>query len=165
MRLFNVWAIDPGGRTGVAHCTFGGADLAAVKEVDFFSRAGVVLETLTLDQRMVEQADALNRIVSASHGRSGSGEPTLIVEGFQFRSETMQTSANASLELIGALRYLAYRKGWEFIEQQASERSVVTNERLKRWGLWTPGPAKRMDHQRDALRHLCVYRRKLIAAA
>jgi hypothetical protein len=40
--------------------------------------------------------------------------------------------------------------------QTPSEKSVITDERLRRWGLWKPGK----PHANDAMRHLCVFARK-----
>lgn len=42
------------------------------------------------------------------------------------------------------------------IYQTPSQKSVITDERLRRWGLWTPGKT----HKNDAMRHLLVFARK-----
>ena len=41
---------------------------------------------------------------------------------------------------------------WRTRDQTPSERTVVSNDRLKRWGLWVKGS----DHERDAVRHLAL---------
>jgi hypothetical protein len=40
--------------------------------------------------------------------------------------------------------------------QMPGERTVITDARLRLWGLWVPG----MDHGRDALRHGLVFLRR-----
>lgn len=42
-------------------------------------------------------------------------------------------------------------------QNPADAKSVVTDERLKLWGMWTPGA----DHARDATRHALLYLSKL----
>lgn len=92
------------------------------------------------------------------------GRTVLVCESFSFSGAAMKDTANTSPELIGIVRWLAYQANWKLVMQQPAERSVITNDRLRRWGLWTSGPANVMSHQRDAVRHLCVYRRSLLSA-
>lgn len=57
-------------------------------------------------------------------------------------------------------------KAWApvVVAQTASQaKGVITDDRLKRWGLWYSATVKgeKPDHVRDACRHLCLYLRTL----
>jgi hypothetical protein len=59
------------------------------------------------------------------------------------------TQQPEALEIIGALRYLAYKTGETFTLQGRSERMRVTREQLAVIDWWVPGK----DHVNQAARH------------
>jgi len=84
---------------------------------------------------------------------------TLIVEGWNPRpGATMTAKSVEPIYILSALAFALEQKWWggEYIVQMPSEKGVMTNDRLKKAGLWTVGK----DHARDATRHLVVYVRK-----
>lgn len=76
-------------------------------------------------------------------------------EAFIISERTLKaTRQNWSLELIGALRWLAWKHGHHFVLQQpAAAKRFVDNDRLRRVGWYVRGG----DHSNDAMRHLYLY--------
>lgn len=66
-----------------------------------------------------------------------------------------KSQAPWSLEVIGAVKYLAWKHGCGEIKLQApaDAKKFATNERLRAMGWWTPGTK---GHDKDALRHLMI---------
>lgn len=79
----------------------------------------------------------------------------IVCEAYMISPDTLRKSRQLwSLELIGFMRYVAWRSNITFKLQQASSaKKFVTNELLKTYGLFIPG----RDHANDALRHLVIY--------
>lgn len=80
------------------------------------------------------------------------------VEGFSLVSGPKNRGVNLPLRLLGAfdvLRQLEPSVVDEYHEPMPSAKAVVSDERLRRWGLWNPG---RKDAN-DAVRHLIVLMR------
>jgi hypothetical protein len=79
----------------------------------------------------------------------------IVCEAYMISPDTLRKSRQLwSLELIGFMRYVAWRSNITFKLQQASAaKKFVTNEMLKKYGLFIPG----RDHANDALRHLVIY--------
>ena len=100
----------------------------------------------SLDQ--METSDLLNRWLHAAPPDS-----LVVYETFTINDKTAKKSPQpASLELIGAARYLSWEFGIPFeLQRPFDAKSLVTNDRLKQLRLWRPGQE---DHERDALRHL-----------
>lgn len=80
----------------------------------------------------------------------------ILLEKFTITVQTARKSTAGSkldIELCGVVKYLAWKYGIAIREQQPAEAmNFVTDEKLKRLGLYTPGP----DHARDATRHLIL---------
>lgn len=91
------------------------------------------------------------------------GLDLMVVEAYRITAETARKSAQHwSLELIGALRWLAYRHGVEFVLQTPAEaKSLIPDARLRDLGFWFSG---KEDHCRDAARHaaFALARKRLI---
>ena len=69
-----------------------------------------------------------------------------------------------ALEVIGALRYVCYRRGASFeLQSPADAKRFSTNEKLKKLGWYHPTPG---GHANDGLRHLllALVRLRLVAA-
>lgn len=91
-----------------------------------------------------------------------NGQDTVIVcEAYIITAETLRkTRQTASLELIGALRWMAGFHGAHFeLQQPAQAKKLATDARLKAIGWWNKTTR---DHANDAARHLflwgCRYR-------
>lgn len=83
-----------------------------------------------------------------------SFKPDVVVyEGFDLWTAAADLTP---VELIALMRWEWRRAPWKLVQQNPSERSVITPERLKRWGLWTPGKKDAMS----AMQHLITYLRK-----
>lgn len=100
----------------------------------------------------------------------------LVVEDFQLRVGGSTGVASTARSLLSPVRVTSglrtllgargkglagssgsealYGAGWRFTMQQASDaKTVVTDDRLRRWGAWAPG----LEHARDATRHLVFF--------
>ncbi|GAA2141716.1 hypothetical protein GCM10009760_26180 [Kitasatospora kazusensis] len=78
----------------------------------------------------------------------------MVVESYRITAETVRKSRQPwSLEIIGALRWIAHRHGVDFLMQTPADAKAFGHDaRLKRLGFWVPG----QDHARDAYRHLAL---------
>lgn len=63
-------------------------------------------------------------------------------------------NSNATIEMVGVLRYLCWKNGIQFVTQRASDAKFSSNDKLKKLGWWKPASA---DHARSASRHLLLY--------
>lgn len=76
-------------------------------------------------------------------------------ESFHITEETAhkdQAAMGWPLELLGVCRYLARRNEITFDTQSPADgKGFGTDYKLRKYGMWTPGPE---DHARDASRHL-----------
>ena len=81
----------------------------------------------------------------------------IVIEKFTISAATARKTragSNTAIEIIGSARWIAHARGVPFVEQTpADAMSFMTDEKLRRLGLYTPGP----DHARDAMRHLLLY--------
>lgn len=78
----------------------------------------------------------------------------VVCESF-FIMGSRDRNSNQTIELIGVLRYLAFKHGKQFITQApADAKSFSDNRKLKRIGWYKPAAA---DHARSATRHLLLY--------
>lgn len=100
----------------------------------------------------VEEAEMIP-LLSGVETSLMSRRGTLIVcERYVIGPQTLRKSRQTwSLEIIGALRYLAAKWGAEFVLQDAAgAKRLVPDRALKALGWWAVGK----EHGRDALRHL-----------
>lgn len=130
----NVVSFDPGTATGVAVWNDG------------------VFDSCTLDVGGV-----FDRISNLR------GSDVVVCESYAFRSGSEKfVRVYDSLHIIGALKYQCQQLGIELILQSPAEgKGFCDNKRLRLFGCWVKGQT---DHERDALRHLCLYlaKQKLI---
>ena len=83
--------------------------------------------------------------------RFAVGGTTFVVERYVITPQTAKmTRQYAALETIGALRYVATKTGSRFILQSRSQKNRISNDALKRAGLWMPTKG---GHANDAARH------------
>jgi hypothetical protein len=109
-----------------------------------------------------ESVDSYLALCRAAWEKAEEGD--VVVIGYEGFSLMMSSRDDALLEpeRFGAvLRDRLRGTEVEPIRQMPSERIVITDERLRLWGLWTPGP----DHPRDALKHALVFLRRFVGSA
>lgn len=126
-----VLAVDPGKTTGYALWSAGHA-LVSQAENDVF---------LPYADRLME-----------AHGAG----LVVVCEAFVIGPDTLRKSFQPwSLEVIGALKYLAWKHGSTFapLQKAADAKTFVPDTRLKKLGWYERGK----EHGRDAARHLALY--------
>jgi hypothetical protein len=131
-----ILAIDPGGTTGLALWTS--------------NKGGESIQQW-------EIADPLNVLYTVRDESSALGLDALVCERFDLgpRTQAKSTAGSAqTIELIGALRWLAAEDGCPFILQAPVDAvQFVTDEKLRNLGWWCVGK----EHARSATRHLVLY--------
>lgn len=140
MRHTAILAVDPGLRTGLA-----------------------IWEEGQRFQAVITDPEATCDVIEQWANRHADSPALIVSESFDFRDNTAKLDTGAMhwpLELCGVARYLAYRNEIDFDTQSPGQmKSFVysdkanPNEKLKRFGLYTPGPEA---HARDAAGHLLL---------
>lgn len=129
-----VLAIDPGGTSGFA--------LYQTVPAKHFESWAVEGQMPAVERARMEMSKRVD---------------ILVVEEFKITAATGRKTrggSNTAIEIIGALRWIAHARNIPFVIQTPSDAlSFMTDAKLKRLGLYTPGP----DHARDATRHLVLY--------
>lgn len=146
----HVIGIDPGGTTGwtrltVPRAALYGADTPTILEWDFGEFAGDEVQ-------QVYNIATLAREVQSLSYRIG---PALVVEDWtvdpSFRSADPATLS--PVRIAFGLRVAAEKKfcgdACIVLQNRALAKSTATDDRLRKWGLYTTGS----DHIRDATRH------------
>lgn len=145
-----VLAVDPGGTSGWAE--------ALVRD----GNATTLRQTLSHGEHDPSaMADRIRQFCLSARQMTyrEPNDVVLVMERFTITVETgRKTAQHDALELIGLGRYLAEWSGVTFDVSQApgDAKSFAPNDRLREWGVWVP----RLDHARDAVRHLCLYAAK-----
>lgn len=88
---------------------------------------------------------------------STSGVDAIVCESYTITAATLRKTRgeNWSLESIGALRWMARRKGVEFtLQAPADAMGFADDKKLKKLGWYQPTPG---GHATDAARHLLLY--------
>lgn len=81
----------------------------------------------------------------------------IVTEGFTLRMMSMDPSLLEPVRFNAILHDRLRGTGMGAVEQSPSDaKKSVSDERLKLWGLWRPGP----DHMRDGLRHGLLFCRR-----
>lgn len=176
-----AFAIDPGETTGWTALAFEKKTLRAEGEVHCINVARN-LSTKLFAQGDVdcseENEGALDLLVLMEKWKGrvsrfvGSDVPLyFITESFQLRAFT---GTHADPNLLSPVRILA-KIEWALWDRErtgdplaeysalpqsaANAKGVITDKRLRRWGLWQPG--KRNRHKMDSLRHMILWMRSL----
>lgn len=155
-----VMAIDPGGDTGWVWAMVPGRRDPSVELGE--ARASGRMEWGELGGEENEQVLQIREIwVRALRRyrlsvRAGQSRQTRFVcESFQLRESTSDPSLLSPVRIQSKLELLLYTGNIQadvYQTYQPSQKSVITDERLKRWGLWLPG----QRHARDAMRHVAL---------
>lgn len=165
--FFTVVAVDPGQTTGMARATvvvetvlrdgvptalaqsarFGMLDTCQVPTpVDSTLLALRELRAVSTQMEWIRQLDSLSR----------HPVDEVVIEDFLLRQRTMDRSLLSPVRLTAMLQgMLMADQGVDVrtcLQQPSSAKSVVNDERLKKWGMWIRGK----QHARDACRHLAL---------
>ncbi len=181
----SIFAIDPGTGTGWAWCCVGWKELkglgaeGAVLRAKERSLSGRVpskglgdvrfrMGEINTMQGDIETAqDCLIQAMVCSHmgNRVSNGRvPNLthvVIEDFSFREKTKSRHLLTPIRVGAAFEAFMVREHelryTEISYQMPAEKSSVTDERQKRWGLWFPGK----KDANVAIKHMIVKLRKL----
>lgn len=135
--LLHIYSFDPGETTGWCHLSI------HEDEVGLFNYGQA--DHISIGNMLFENA-ALKQVTSKPEI-----EIVFVCESYQQRPGKNTTW---SLETIGLIRYFAEKYGIPLHMQQPSEaKSLISNDTLKRAGLWVVG----QEHARDAVRHALYY--------
>lgn len=147
--LVSVMALDPGGTTGWA--------LLTVPRRNISNRhQGSVLDDVQLEcgQIFGEEHDAIEEIATLVIGHL---EAALVIEDFIVRRMDPSREFLSPVRIMTVIEHDCYRlKRPSWRQSPADAKTVVTDDRLKRWGLWTKG----QQHARDATRHGILFLRR-----
>lgn len=181
----SIFAIDPGTGTGWAWACLGWKEIrkygpeGALGRVRELSGSGRVQSSGYGDVRFrmgeinsrsgdIETAQdvLIQAMISSQMGnRVSSGRvPALthvVIEGFSFRERTKSRHLLTPIRVGAAFEALMLRENelryTEVSYQMPSEKSNITDERQKRWGLWFPGK----KDANVAIKHMIVKLRNL----
>lgn len=157
--LVVVWA-DPGVTTGWCVVRVPVRDLLERGQVGAVSRMWCRLGQYR-SRGTSEAVDSYLSLVRSAYEKAGDED--IVVIGCEGFSLAMQSRDPDLLEPVRFLAVLQDRmRGTPYGEavgvqvQMPSERIVISDERLKLWGLWTPG----LNHGRDAQKHALAFLRR-----
>lgn len=161
-------ALDPGKTTGVAWLRVRAAVLRDMGWLSVLKArlglGGATWEAGTGEIDCEDLVGGVGRLTDAIAGVARVGiarapvRVVVVVEDFSLYAGRQHVGKDAlwSPRVAAGLQCLIGRvTGLLWVWQMPSERTVITDERLKRWGVYVPG-----DHARDALRHMIVWLRK-----
>lgn len=169
-RWLSAFAIDPGGVSGWAWvcCELrGGAPINGALDAVQVARG--------LNEKMCfwgevsgpenQQVQELVRILRLAHQRAASFahariQRATIIESFSLRERTQDSSLLAPVRIASKLDLWVEMEdglsdGNMVTYQTPADKEVISDDRLKRWGLWIPGK----KDARAALKHLLLFLR------
>jgi len=130
-------AIDPGGTTGMAWRTFDGK--VGHAQMPAKDARALAFQTLMLQPDFPPT--------------------TIVMESFILHASVLKKSRQGvhdAIETIGAWRTYCEFTGTPFIEQSPAQGKRISNDTLREVGLYVV----RLEHARDAARHLALYEMK-----
>lgn len=145
-----IAAVDPGVESGWAYVDLEDSDLDVLR-----ARGTTVWLKEWGGNKRVRSGQCVSEdeVQNALEVCNALGEVHVVaVESFELRaSRKLRGRGALAPKGVGTLLRAAY--GERVVMQSASQaKSVVTDDRLKDWGLWVKG----QQHARDAIRHLVV---------
>jgi hypothetical protein len=153
--------VDPGVTTGWAISGLLKLNMAQLGSHEMVKRGmvavGQVVSKRSVMRSEIEASSELLRIAVAH------GVEIIIMEDFRLfpdEAHNPDPAGIAPVRIYSMMEALAWERGLmiDFVYQMPGEKTIITDERLKRWGLWVRGAR----HARDAVKHLCVYARKMV---
>lgn len=146
----HIIGIDPGETTGLCHMI--------VPRKCFFGKQPSEIIDWSVDEVYgpeEEQAIHIANWVRVVQGMDYKVGPAVIVEDFDILEHNVSTDPEllVPVRLAAMLRLMCHlgKMGDSRVVLQGRTiaKQTVNDDRLKRWGYWTPGP----DHIRDATKH------------
>lgn len=133
-----VVALDPGGTTGVA-----------------------ILDYKQVHQFQVETSSP-RELVTIWENLNIAGPEEVVIERFQFRYGGGRSKVVLTpVEVIGVVKlYCAMKKIRLYEQTPAQAKKLITDDKIRKLGLWVPGQPHAMDATRHLLYHLIVTRRE-----
>lgn len=80
------------------------------------------------------------------------GIDMILYEGYALRGSASKAMINNefyTIQVIGVVRWLAWKKGWKVVKQMPAMKEFFDNDRLKELGVYSRG----FRHSRDSVRH------------
>lgn len=134
-----IVALDPGGTTGWA--------MLAISDR---GRTYWDLGQLGPDEHHLELYNMIDRM----YARAQDDNFIIVCERFEYRAYSRPGLVLDSREYIGVAKLFAAQKQVPFVLQSAAQgKGLVTDQNIKKLGLWSAGNR----HAMDALRHLLYY--------
>jgi hypothetical protein len=163
-------AIDPGVTTGIASIELKSwwKDMGEPHEVLKKALDGSSVGWFAASDIKGTEFDQVTSMMAIIYGSFRFEGPDAIasivaVESFDLRERTKAKSLLAPVRITARLQDRLQARDFkgEFRNDgrhsPSSAKSIVTDERLREWGLWVPGS----PHVRDAMRHLLVLMRSI----
>jgi hypothetical protein len=158
----SVIGIDPGGTTGWAHFTI-------PRKCMYGDEPTRILDWDTGEFRgpEVEHVKAIGSLCRTAQGFSYLVGPALVVEDWDVDPHFKSTDPEAMspVRIAAMLRYARYRgelgDAMILMQGRTLAKQTMTDERLRRAGLWVEGS----PHERDAVRHAITALRRARAKA
>lgn len=153
--MLSLLAFDPGGTTGVARVWL---------PLSAFS-SGRILSELEFEAFQVGGSEKSQGLDLALILAEYSGP--IVVESFTLRKFSQSSDLLAPVRIIARIEQIidtlenwdtgyAIRRKPVFFQDPALAKSTANDERMRRWGLWTPGK----PHGNDAMRHAVTFLRR-----
>lgn len=146
----HIIGIDPGETTGLCHMI--------VPRKCFFGNQPSEIIDWAVDEIYgpeEEQALAIAKWAITVQGMDYKVGPALVVEDFDLMEHNVSTDPEVlvPVRIASMIRMLGHigkiGDARVVLQGRTTAKQIVTDERLARWGYWTPGP----DHKRDATKH------------
>lgn len=178
---YSIFTVDPGETNGWAWAVVGRKEIESVGITEALVAAmrkeGSGLSRFQWGQMAVQEPDdpksetecatqLWNRLEALSEMGSSLSRGAvphvtdLVIEDFILRARTMDRSLLSPVRMTSKLEQMAHCSPlWMRYTMHSSSdsKSVITDDRLKRWNLWVPG----QKHARDAIRLLVLRLRHL----
>jgi len=141
--MLHIWSFDPGQTTGYAHLSIhdGEVGVFSCGEADHNGIGNLLFENPSLKAAMVKKEI----------------ETVFLVE--LYKMNTKITPSPWSLETTGLIRYFANRYQIPVLQYTPSQaKNLITNDVIKRAGLYETGKGHAMDAVRHALFYLTTKR-------
>ena len=156
--MISLFTVDPGVETGWCWCLVPNVRDPKDEMPEALDKGWLHTGQMLGDENL--QAMRLSSLCrrSAAFARRASHEPIttwMVCESFQLRERTSDPSLLSPVRIQSKLELLLHMKRIrvdDYTTQQPSQKSVITDERLRRWGLWLPGK----PHACDAMRHAAI---------
>lgn len=174
LQSLKVMFIDPGGTTGLAWATLWSVKgaLQSIKEsLQTRQMRLTPVRSSTLDTRHLIEAMEIATMRDVYTLINQEGIDLVGIEDFQLfehmpRSSQMKHSGLAPVRMITALNTMWFLASEvtelkPLVKQMPGERSIITDARLKQWGLWRTPKRSGGPHAMDALRHLIILARRI----